>query len=390
MTSRERMQAAITCRSVDRVPCAFMIFEALRRQCAGHEEFVDRQLAMGLDAVVDVGAWGWGRPAFQTDLPGIPVETGEGVEVRHWLEAPDDTPCEVLCKEITTPDGALTAKVHLTPDWAHLQEVPLFDDWLVPRSREFLVKTRADLRALRHLLTPPSPHACETAAQVAAEARAFADERGVLLQAGWGVGLEAGVWLCGLERLVWAGIDEPVFVDEFAEMAHEWNVSRMRPVLEAGVDLFVRRGWYEGTAFWSPEQFRRFVLPSLKVEADLAHAAGARFAYVHTVATMPVLHDLIEAGVDVLIGVDPVQGRETDLAAIREATRGRLCLWGGVNGFVTVETRAEADVRREVREALEFLGPEGLILSPVDNVTDPSERVWRNVEALVDEWQRLT
>jgi hypothetical protein len=366
-----------------------MIFEALRHQCANHAEFVDRQLAMGLDAVVDLGAWGWGRPAFQADLPGIPVETGEGVEVRHWRETPQDSPYEVLCKEVSTPGGALTAKVNLTPDWAHLREVPLFDDWLVPRSREFLVKTRADLRTLRHVLTPPSPGARELAAQVATEARAFADERGVLLQAGWGVGLEAGVWLCGLERLVWAAIDEPGFVDEFVDMLHEWNVSRMRPVLEAGVDLFVRRGWYEGTAFWSPEQFRRFVLPSLRAEADLAHAAGARFAYIHTVATMPVLRDLMEVGVDVLIGVDPVQGHETNLAAIREATRGRLCLWGGVNGFVTVETGTEEDVRREVREALRLLGPSGLILSPVDNVKDPSERVGENVEALVDEWQRL-
>ena len=119
----------------------------------------------------------------------------------------------------------------------------------------------------------------------------------------------------------------------------------------------------------------------------MAHRGSSAVAPENTLAAFELA---LEAGVDVLIGVDPVQGAETSLAAIREATRGKLCLWGGVNGFVTVETGTEEEVRRVVRAALRELGPEGLILSPVDNVKDPSERTWRNVEALVDEWQRLS
>ena len=389
LTSRQRMLAAMSCQPVDHVPCAFMIFEGLRKQCARHAEFLDRQRSMGLDAFVDLGDWAWGRPAVQADLPGVPVEAGEGVEVRHWRETPPGSPYPVLCKEVATPDGRLTAEVNLTPDWADLDRVPLFHDWLVPRSRKFLVGTRGDLRPLRHLLTPPSPQACEAVASAVTEARAFADERGLLLQAGWGVGLEAGAWLCGLQRLMWAAIDEPAFVEELVGLLHEWNVSRMRPVLAAGVDLFVRRGWYESTAFWSPDQFRRWVLPSLQAEAQLAHEAGAKLGYISTTGTMGILDMLMEVGVDVLIGVDPVQGAGTDLAAMRERTRGRLCLWGGVNGFVTVETGTEEEVRREVREAMRSLGPEGFILSPVDNVVGSSERAWRNVQALIAEWQGL-
>jgi hypothetical protein len=98
---------------------------------------------------------------------------------------------------------------------------------------------------------------------------------------------------------------------------------------------------------------------------------------------------LIEAGVDVLIGVDPVQGKGTDLAEMRRSSAGRLALWGGVNGFVTVERGSPDAVRDAVREALAVLGPVGFILSPVDNVTGSSERVWANIDAFIDEWRRL-
>ena len=100
-----------------------------------------------------------------------------------------------------------------------------------------------------------------------------------------------------------------------------------------------------------------------------------------------VLDMILDAGVDVLIGVDPVQGKGTGLAEMKRRTRGRMCLWGGVNGFLTVERGTSEEIRAAVAAALEALGPDGLILSPVDNVRDESDRTWRNTEALIDTWR---
>jgi len=104
---------------------------------------------------------------------------------------------------------------------------------------------------------------------------------------------------------------------------------------------------------------------------------------------MPLLDQMMEAGEDVLIGPAPLQDTAMANRALRAKTAGRMALWGGVNGFVTVEQGTPADVRQEVRQAVETLGREGLILSPADNVTDPSESCWANVEALIDEWRQV-
>jgi hypothetical protein len=56
---------------------------------------------------------------------------------------------------------------------------------------------------------------------------------------------------------------------------------------------------------------------------------------------------------------------------------------------VTVEQGTEADVRAAVRTAIETLGPTGLVLSPVDNLTVDAPRTWHNLNAFIDEWRTL-
>lgn len=64
------------------------------------------------------------------------------------------------------------------------------------------------------------------------------------------------------------------------------------------------------------------------------------------------------------------------------------CLWGGVKGFVTVETGTQGDVREAVRQAISVLAAGGgFILSPVDNVTKNASAVWANIRAMIETWQ---
>ena len=140
--------------------------------------------------------------------------------------------------------------------------------------------------------------------------------------------LDMADWLCGFENLMLLEHDQPAFVEGLLEMIHVWNQQRMAVVLSGKVDLFIYRAWYEGCDFVNPKFYRKVILPRLKSDAALAHEHGAMFGYICSSGILPLLDDFLEAGIDVLIGIDPVQGTKTDLAAIRKKTAGRISFVG--------------------------------------------------------------
>jgi hypothetical protein len=54
---------------------------------------------------------------------------------------------------------------------------------------------------------------------------------------------------------------------------------------------------------------------------------------------------------------------------------------------VTIERGTEEQVRSETREAINVLGPTGLILSPVDNITIDAPLTWANIDFFKEEWK---
>jgi uroporphyrinogen decarboxylase len=194
-------------------------------------------------------------------------------------------------------------------------------------------------------------------------------------------------WLCGMQNLMILMIEQPDFVGQILEMIHHWNLKRMEIVLDAGVDLYIRRAWYEGCDFVTPSFYRSHILPLIKAEVDLAHEQGVVFGYICSSGTKPMLGDYLEAGFDVLIGVDPVQGTHTDMPLMKKKLGDQICLWGGVSAAVTVERGTPEEIRCGVRDAIETLGPAGFILSPVDNLTVDGPQTWSNIEVFIDTWK---
>jgi hypothetical protein len=157
-----------------------------------------------------------------------------------------------------------------------------------------------------------------------------------------------------------------------------------------GADLIIRRAWYETTEFWTPSAFREIIAPFIEREAGLVHQAGKKYGYIITSAFMPILDDILDSGIDVLIGLDPEEGKGTDLNGVKEKfSRKKKTVWGGVSGAVTVETGTEKETEDAVIEALACLGREGgFILSPVDNVRENTEKAWQNTYSFIDAWKR--
>jgi hypothetical protein len=365
-----------------------MSFSVLRKRCQQDRyEVVKAERDMGLDAMLFIPAASREERPEHPDLRGLPIHFAPGVEVHEWREdVPGDH--DVLHKEYVTPDGTLQTSIELSEDWPHDDHIPFIDDYQIPRTRNPLVTESADLAPLRHLLVPPNDEEIEAFEREAAQARAFVERHGVLLAGGWGVGMDMANWLCGMEDLMLMTIGQPDFVADLLEMIHEWNLARMDVVLSASPDLFIRRAWYEGCDFVTPDFYGTVLLPQIQREVELAHREGARFGYICTSGLGPLSDALRETGIDVLIGVDPVQGTYTDMPSLKGALGESMCLWGGVSGAVTVEGGIESEVRAAVRRAIDCLGPRGFVLSPVDNLTVDEPRTWQNVEVFIDEWQK--
>jgi len=131
-SSRERMLMALDNKQADYIPCSFMIFTALEKRCKNQFEFIEKQLNLGLDAKVE--------------LPELPIRFHPEVKIKEWKEKSKEG--YLLYKDYFTPKGALRSIVKKTDDWPYGDAVPLFNDYLTPRSRKFLITSKEDLKSL--------------------------------------------------------------------------------------------------------------------------------------------------------------------------------------------------------------------------------------------------
>ncbi len=388
MSSRQRMLAALSGQKPKTVPCSFMLFNALKTESQNYLDFIQRQLDLGLDAYVQIPP----RPMVVRNdyynLHGLPVSYHPDVTVNEWKEMQEGQPYPILIKEYHTPAGTLRAEVRQDDEWRWGDHVPFLDDYLVGRSNKFIVDGPDDLDALRFLLVSPTAAEIDDFKAEFASILEFAKQNDLLVAGGWGVGADLIGWVYGLHRLPYAVFDQPEFVAELLDIIAVWNRSRMEVLLEAGIDLFIKRAWYENCDNFTPRHYRQFIKPILKADADLAHKYDAKFGFMMTSNCMALLDDIGETGVDTIIGVDPEQW---DLEVTQQKLGGCVCLWGGVNGHLTVELGNPEDVRTEVRRAVKTLSSDGgFILSPVDNVREYTPTSKANVVALIDEWKQIT
>lgn len=388
MTSKERMVTSICGGTPDHTPCSFMAFFNLRQRYASEAAYVARQVEMGLDAYVQVG---YLEPSLH------PAATE-----KTWTTREGET--TLFHRRIDTPKGPLIQMVAQEDGWPQEGDFWRFNDWIVPRCREILVKPEQDLEKLPYLFGPFRDEHIRALKASAKAGRAIADRHQVLLAGGWSssnslrgrgddgvMGADAMAWMSGFEEIMILSLTQPEIIREYIRIIHEWNLKQIQIYLEVSdAELIIRRAWYETTEFWTPEAYRTLIAPVLKREVDLVHQAGRLYGLITTSAFQPILKDILDTGIDVLIGLDPEEGKGTHLGDIKAQfhAKGRA-LWGGVSGAMTVEQGTREDTERAVRTALDTLAPEGgFILSPVDNVRVDTPKTWENTQVLIDSWKR--
>ena len=379
LSSRERLLCAMRRQEADHVP----LWNLWRnRDIPFHyttqTERAEAVLSLGLDDTLLLQP-----PLNKTEHYDANRVSGVTTRVRRAQVEGERYP--LLIKEYETPAGQLRQEVRQTEDWPYGEDVRLFSDHNVSRSKEFPVKGPEDLPQLHHLLGEPTADQIGEFRQTAAQLRRESQRLGVVLEGGWTALGDAALWLLGTEALLWLQMDQPEFLEELLELVCRWELRRMELLLDAGVEVIVHSAWYESTDFWTPANYRRLLKPRLRRMVHMAHQAGALFSYIITTSWQALVDDLVELGIDSLLGVDPVQGK-ADLKEAKRRLGASVCLWGGVNGAITLGHDTPEAVRRATEEAISTLGPGGgFVLYPVDQLI--KETPWANVQAMIECWR---
>jgi len=324
----------------------------------------------------------------------VPWSMAPGVTVTDAKETAGvfDDNCPVLVREYTTPAGVLRHAVRHTQEkladgWVvQPDHVPLIEDMNIPRAVEHAVSTPEDIERLQYLYVAPDDKACTWFHNRMAALKQVAEHDGFPVQAWAGFGMDAVVWFAGTDGAILMAMDAPDAFADLMNLITDVDAARVRLAAQSdAVDMIVARGWYSSTDFWSPSLFDRYVFPYIERLARLAHEHGKLFAYTMTTGVEILGPRLVEAGVDVLYFVDPLQDT-ISLERAAELFGDRLTLVGGINSLM-LQCGNNDRIRDGVRQAISTLGRGAgrFVLHPVDALFPDTP--WQGVEHLIAAWK---
>ncbi len=176
-------------------------------------------------------------------------------------------------------------------------------------------------------------------------------------------------YLRGMDTLLMDLIDNPGLVHRLVKVSVDHSVKLMKRAVELGAELFVFGDDYAGTKgpFMSPDHFREFFLPGMQ---EVVRAAKEMNAYVikHTDGNIGRILDMIVGtGIDGLHPLDPEAGM--DIAAVKEAYGGRVCVIGNIDTGRLLSESTPSDVEKDVRRIIERAAPGGgYIISSANSI----------------------
>ena len=187
---------------------------------------------------------------------------------------------------------------------------------------------------------------------------------------------EDGLFTFGLEKYLTLLIEKPELVEYFNQKNAQNHIHNLRKYLQVVGDEIdiIQMGDDLGTQnapYLSPSLYRRLIKPYQKMVYDEVHRLNPGVkVFLHSCGSIyPFIPDLIEIGVDIL---NPVQttAKGMDPRKLKEEFGRDLVFWGGgveTQGVLLYGT--EEEVRRQVRERINILGPGGgFVFNQVHNI----------------------
>lgn len=393
MTSRQRIRATVAGETTDHVPLSmevhpsYMLYDPKIAHWRDQFERTDDLLALGTDPMVEI----WlPDPCFHPD-----------VKVTSWRDDNQPDGMARLGKAYETPKGTLRQVIRETSDlydWHKINRntrgpladlidgVGLIEDVNPSRSVEFLINGPEDLDKMEYLFLPPTGDALAKWREDAMYAKREAEKRNTMLLARRLYEGSALLWLTDAQKTMCTYADNPDYIGRFLDIIHRWQMKLLDIVLDIGVDMVTRFGYYDTPDFWGVKHFDQFLRPLMDEEAEACQQAGALLSQQQSMGLCAQREIYKKMKVHVLRDVDPCQGRE-DLALLKRELGTTKTLMGGVNCDVFLVNAQRDDVDNMVRSTIELLAPGGrFILHPIPGVY--AGVPWHKVLWLIESWQR--
>ncbi|MFB3890623.1 MAG: uroporphyrinogen decarboxylase family protein [Phycisphaerae bacterium] len=195
---------------------------------------------------------------------------------------------------------------------------------------------------------------------------------------------ERATFMRGMEALLFDLTLAPRFVEQLLRGLADHILRTMGILFDRftfdGVALSDDYGTQHGLLM-SPDHWRRFIRPLVREIYSLAKRRGRRVFHHSCGNIVPIIGDMIDAGLDIL---HPIQPEAMDIVALKRDFGRDLTFCGGVRTQDLLPCGTPGEVRDEVRRLKDVMGAGGgYILEP--GITLQADVPVANMAAMIDE-----
>jgi uroporphyrinogen decarboxylase len=194
---------------------------------------------------------------------------------------------------------------------------------------------------------------------------------------------EAAWRLRGLQNFLFDLLERPDWAHFLLDKLTALAIRNAQSLARSGIDVLALDDdvGMPDTMIIGPDTWRTFFKDRMAriIQAAREIKPDLRILYHSDGHFEPILEELIEIGVH---AINPLQPEHMDAARIRRRFGPSLALWGTVGRQTAFSFNAPGEIRGEVRQRIETLGPDGLIICPAYDVDEP-DIPWENVEAFL-------